>query len=74
MVTFTKDELYWIERTADIESSYALANFCKLVSTDTTKLSEEEKEQLKRYGSELIDLHIFLKELRTKLEYERNQP
>ena len=70
---FTKEQLYWIERSADIESAMAMNRFIKLVQTDISKLDEKEKEELKRIGSELIDLHIFLKELRIKLEVERGK-
>ena len=70
---FTKEQLYWIERSADIESAMAMNRFIKLVQTDISKLDEKEKEELKRIGSELIDLHIFLKGLRIKLEVERGK-
>ena len=70
---FTKEQLYWIERSADIESAMAMDKFFKIVQTDISKLDEKEKEELKRIGSELIDLHIFLKELRIKLEVDRKK-
>ncbi len=68
---FTKEQLYWIERTADIESSLAMNKFINLAQTDISKLNKKEKEALQRMGSELIDLHVFLKELRIKLELGR---
>jgi len=70
-INFTKEQLYWIERTADIESSLAMNKFINLAQTDISKLNQKETESLKQMGSELIDLHIFLKELRIKLEIER---
>jgi len=71
VIKFTKEQLYWIERTADIESSLAMNKFINLTQTDISNLNKKEKEALQRMGSELIDLHIFLKELRIKLEIER---
>lgn len=68
---FTKEELYWIERTADIESSLAMERFIKLAQTDITNLNKKEIETLKNMGSEFVDLYTFLKELRIKLEIER---
>lgn len=72
LTEFTKEQLYWIERTADIESSMAMNKFLNLVNTNLNNLSEKEKETIKSMASELIDLHIFLKELRLKLENNRN--
>lgn len=71
MINFTKDELYWIERTADLESAICMNNFFNLVKIDLTNLTEAEKEELRKCGSEYIDLHLFLKKLRIKLELER---
>lgn len=67
-IKFTNKELIWIERTADIESALLLNRFFQLVNTDLTNKSEQEKEMLKRMGTELIDTYIFLKDLRLKLE------
>jgi len=68
-IKFTREELKWIERTADIESSMSMLRFFDLVkSVNIEKLSEKEKEMIKKMSSEYIDLYLFLKELRTKLE------
>jgi hypothetical protein len=68
-IKFTRAELYWIERTADIESAMAMNKFTSLVnSIELEKLSKEEKEMVKKISTELIDLYTFLKDLRTKLE------
>jgi hypothetical protein len=72
-MNFTKDELYWIERTADIECARALLNFTNLLNTPKDKISKEETELLSKYTVELIDLYSMLKELRFKLEAERNE-
>lgn len=67
-IRLTNKELIWIERTADIESAMALNKFLSIVHTDMSKLDEKEKEMIKKISSELIELYIFLKELRIKLE------
>jgi len=67
-IKFTKEELKWIERTADIESAMVMKRFTDLVQTDVKKLDNKQKEMVKKIGSELIELYFFLKELRTKLE------
>ncbi len=68
-IKLTKKELNWIERTADIESAIAMNRFTSLVnSTDLAKLTEEEVKMVKNISSELIELYLFLRELRTKLE------
>lgn len=71
-MNLTPEEIYWIERTADIESSLALDKFLKLCQTDTTKLNEQEITMLKNYGSELINNYTILKELRFKCEVNRH--
>lgn len=65
---FTKEELFWIERTADIESAMAILRFTNLIKTDLTKLDNNERDMVKKIGSELIDLYTFLKGLRIKCE------
>jgi hypothetical protein len=67
-IKFTRQELKWIERTADIESAMAMHKFTQLVQFDVTKLNKKEVEMIKNISTELIELYLFLKELRTKLE------
>ena len=67
-IKFTREELRWIERTADIESAMAMKRFTDLVQTDITKLEPKDIEMIKKISTELIDLYTFLKELRMKLE------
>jgi len=68
-IKFTREELKWIERTADMESARAMFSFTKLVNeTDIKKLDKKEKEMVKNMTKELIELYIFLKDLRVKLE------
>lgn len=69
MIRLTRAELHWIERTADIESAIAMNKFTSLMNkSDYDKLTEEEKKMLQDISKELIDLYLFLKELRIKLE------
>lgn len=69
IINFTKEELKWIERTADIESSMVMLRFTNLVDkTDIKKLNKKEQDMVKNISKELIDLYLFLRELRTKLE------
>lgn len=73
LIDLTDDELYWIERTADIESSIAMKNFFSLVSgVKVEGLTEKEKEFVQKIGSEHINLYTSLKQLRCKLEVLRN--
>jgi len=68
-IKFTRGELKWIERTADIESTMAMNKFTQIVnSTKIEKLDDKEKVMIKSISKELIDLYSFLKELRNKLE------
>jgi Ca2+-binding EF-hand superfamily protein len=68
-IRFTNAELKWIERTADIESAIAMNKFITLINkSNYDKLTEEEKKMLQDISKELIDLYLFLKELRIKLE------
>jgi len=69
-IKFTNKELIWIERTADIECSFLLNNFFKIMEQQNKgEITETEKELYKKYTSELIETYVFLKLLRTKLEY-----
>ena len=68
-IRLTREELKWIERTADIESFMAMNKFTSICNTiEIEKLNEEEKKMIKNISKELIDLYLFLKELRNKLE------
>ena len=68
-IKFTKEELKWIERTADIESSRAMMQFTNLVNKiDLNKLNKKEKEMCQKMTEEIINLYTFLKTLRAKLE------
>jgi len=67
-IKFTREELKWIERTADIESAMAMNKFTQIVQTDITKLEAKDIEMIKKISTELIELYTFLKELRMKLE------
>ena len=67
-IKFTKEELKWIERTADIESAMAMNRFTNLVQIDIKELDKKDIEMIEKISKELIDLYTFLRELRTKLE------
>jgi hypothetical protein len=68
-IRFTREELRWIERTADIESAMAMNKFQSIINTiKIEKLTEEEKKMVQKISTELIELYTFLKELRVKLE------
>lgn len=67
-IDLTKEELYYIERTADIESLMALNNFFNIVSIPKEKLTNQEFKMLEKYSHELITTYNILKELRIKLE------
>jgi len=73
MMEFTKDQLYWIERCADIESSIIMEKFTKLVQTDIKNIDSKQLEMIHKIGTEFIELYIFLKEIRYKCENERNE-
>ena len=68
-IRLTREELKWIERTADIESAMAMNKFTSLVNeTNLKELNDKEKGMVKAISKELIDLYLFLRGLRTKLE------
>lgn len=68
-IKFTREELKWIERTADEESARAMFRFTDLINkTNIKNLNESELAMLPKISKELIDLYTFLRELRTKLE------
>ena len=70
-IKFTKEQLYWIERTADIESARAMDKFVDLCKINPKDVKKNQVEELAKISGELIDLHGFLKELRIKLEFAR---
>lgn len=70
-ITLTPEEAYWIERSADIESSLLMERFIKLANLPIEKLNEEEKKLFHESVKELIDAQIMLRELRMKLEINR---
>jgi hypothetical protein len=70
---FTKEELYWVERSADIESAFCLNKFFEIVSIPKSNITEEELKMLQKYTTELIELYTFLKCLRVKLELIREK-
>ena len=70
-MNFTKEQLYWIERTADIESARAMDKFVDLCKINPKDVDKNQIKELAKISGELIDLHNFLKELRIKLEIKR---
>lgn len=72
VIKFTKEQLYWIERTADIESARAMDKFVDLCKINPKNVKKNQVEELAKISGELIDLHTFLKDLRIKLEIYRN--
>jgi len=71
MINFDKEELYWIERTADFEYSIAISRFLKIVSENSRAETVGERGLVKQYVDELIKALIILKEIRDKCEIER---
>lgn len=63
-VKFSRAEIQWIERTADIETSRIFLNFQKLIDTSSKDNSILIQAQVK----ELEILYNFLRTLRSKLE------
>jgi len=66
-IRFSKAELNWIERTADIETARLFANFNNILSIYKSA-PEKSKNFLDNQIKELIDLYTFLRTLRSKLE------
>jgi len=64
-IKLTKQEINWIERTADIETSRIFQNFQALLKFNP---NEKEKELIEKQVIELTELYNFLKTLRYKLE------
>lgn len=66
-IKLTKADINWIERTADIETSFLFKNFNYILSI-YKNAEGKQKELLTAQINELIDLYTFLKTLRSKLE------
>lgn len=64
-IKFSRKELAWIERTADIETARIFQNFQALLKLNPT---EKEKKLIEKQVNELTELYTFLKTLRCKLE------
>jgi len=67
-IKFTRAELSWIERMADIETSRVFSNFNTILNLYGKENLGIDKTLLDKQISELIELYTFLKTLRVKLE------
>jgi len=67
-IKFSKQELNWIERTADIETSRLFSNFNTILGLYGKEKLGIDKTLLDKQTNELIELYTFLKKLRSKLE------
>ena len=67
-IKFSKQEIDWIERTADIESARIFQNFGIILNQIKEVDSKIDKTLFDKQIQELIELYGFLKTLRTKLE------
>ena len=68
-IKFSKAEINWIERTADIESARCMDKFINMTNVvPFDKLSDNEKTMINNIVKEHVDLYTFLRTLRTKLE------
>jgi hypothetical protein len=66
-IKLTKQEINWIERTADIETARLFQNFNHILGL-MKDADNKSKVLLSNQINELIDLYSFLKTLRSKLE------
>ena len=66
-IRFNKNEIDWIERTADIETTRCFQQFNNLLPL-MKNASDSEKKLLSHQIDELISLYDFLRTLRSKLE------
>jgi len=66
-IKLTRQELSWIERTADIETSNVFRNFNNLLNSCKTT-SDFEMPLIQNQITELTNLYTFLRTLRSKLE------
>ena len=67
-IKFTRQELNWIERTADIETSRVFQQFHCLLDKLSKSSLEMNKDFVNKEINELTELYTFLKTLRAKLE------
>lgn len=66
-IKLSRQELNWIERTADIETSRVFQNFNAILNMYKPEMGID-KTLLDKQVSELIELYTFLRTLRSKLE------
>ena len=66
-IKLKREEINWIERTADIETSRLFNQFNEVLRV-YEKADEKSKKLLDKQIDELINLYDFLKTLRAKLE------
>jgi hypothetical protein len=66
-IRFNKNEIDWIERTADIETTRCFQQFNNLLPL-FKNASDSGKKLLSHQIDELISLYDFLRTLRSKLE------
>ena len=67
-IKLSRQELNWIERTADIETSRIFQNFHCLLDKLSKSDLEINKQLVNKEINELTELYTFLKTLRAKLE------
>lgn len=67
-IKFTRQELDWIERTADIETARIFQNFDHILNQMKAFENTIDKTLFDKQIEELIQLYTFLKTLRAKLE------
>lgn len=71
-IKFNPEELYWIERTADIESARVLDKFTEILNAYKAEPTPTQQALLNKLTEELIASYTFLITLRAKLEHKRN--
>ena len=67
-IKLTKQEINWIERTADIETSRIFQQFHNLLEKLSKSDLKINQEFVNKEINELTELYTFLKTLRAKLE------
>lgn len=67
-IQFTREELNWIERTADIESARVFMQFNNIIELLGKENLNIDKTLFTNQIEELTQLYSFLKTLRAKLE------
>lgn len=68
---FTKEELYWIERQADLIAEQLFREFSRLIQFYNADWSAKTKSFFDSQIEQLIKGHTFLSSLRSKFEKER---